>query len=100
MSFSHSGDFEKILSNMNIKISQDKGQARTTPIPRNSLDKGAFFLQGGACHQRRPCCEILLDNGGNPGRIVTGRGARRPDPNLINPVAQAFQPVLAQANVP
>jgi hypothetical protein len=49
MSFSHSGDFEKILSNMNIKVSQDEGQGRTTPIPRNSLDKGAFFLQGGAC---------------------------------------------------
>jgi len=41
--------------------------------------------------------EILLDNGGNPGKIVIERGGRRPDPNLINPVAQAFQPVLAQA---
>jgi hypothetical protein len=47
MSFSHSGDFENFLSNMNIKVSQDEGQGRTAPIPRNSLDKGAFFLQGG-----------------------------------------------------
>jgi hypothetical protein len=42
----------------------------------------------------------LLDNGGNPGKIVIERGGRRPDPNLINPVAQAFQPVLAQAKRP
>jgi hypothetical protein len=53
MSFSHSGDFNKILSNMNIKISQDEGQGRTAPIPRNSLDKGAFFLQGALANKGR-----------------------------------------------
>jgi hypothetical protein len=47
MSFSHSGDFDKILSQVNIKFSQDEGQGRTGPTLRNSLDKGAISLQGG-----------------------------------------------------
>ena len=57
----------------------------------------ARFSFGGACPQRPRRGEIFLDNSGNPGKIVIKRGGRRPDPNLINPVAQAFQPVLAQA---
>jgi hypothetical protein len=85
MSFSHSGDFNKILSNMNIKISQEGGQGRTAPILRNSLDKGAFFLQGGACHKMPRRRKILLDNGGNRGTIVTERGARCPSAILIIP---------------
>ena len=78
MSFSHSGDFDKILSNMNIKISQDKGQGRTAPIPRNSLEKGAVLLRGGACPKRPRRGKNLLDNSGNPGKIVTRQGVRRP----------------------
>ncbi len=42
------------------------------------MDKGAIFLQGGAWPPRPRRGKILLDNGGNPGKIVIKRGARRP----------------------
>jgi hypothetical protein len=90
MSFSHAGDFDQIiLLTINNKISQEEGQGRTAPIVRNSLPKGALFLPGSACPPRPRRGKILLDNKPNRGKIVTRQGACRPDPNLINPVAQA-----------
>jgi hypothetical protein len=72
MSFSHSADFNQIFLLIRyIMISQEEGQGRTTPMLRNSWDKDAFFLQGGACPQRLRRGEIFLDNSGVPGKIVT-----------------------------
>jgi len=74
-------------------------KAEPLPSPGILWIKARFSFRG-ACPKKPRRAKILLDNGGNPGKIVIERGGRRPDPNLINPVAQAFQPVLAQANAP
>jgi hypothetical protein len=83
MSFSHTGDFKNFSYALDIKISQDEGQGRTVPILRISLERGAFSLQGGACPERPQRGKILLDNRGNPGKIVIRRGARRALASLI-----------------
>jgi len=77
MSFSHTGDFKNFSYLIDIKISQDEGQGRTAPILTNSLEKGACFLQGGLPQKATPG-KNFLDKDGNPGKIVTRQGVRRP----------------------
>jgi hypothetical protein len=85
MSFSHSADFNQIFLLIKyIMISQEEGQGRTTPMLRNSWDKGAFFLRGGLPYGES-ARKIFLDNSGNPGKIVNERGRRRPSAVLIIP---------------
>jgi hypothetical protein len=74
-------------------------KAEPLPSPGILWIKARFSFRGGL-PPKAAAGKNLLDNVGNPGKIVIERGGRRPDPNLINPVAQAFQPVLAKANVP
>jgi hypothetical protein len=75
MSFSHAGDFNRIfLSTINHKISQEKGQGRTAPIPRNSWAKSELFLPERAGPQGRGAKKIVLDNKRHRGKIVIERG--------------------------